>query len=588
MDPVSIAFTILPLLAGAVKAYTSVRKRCRVIQHHSRELKRLQGKLDRQHTIFANESHLLVRIALSDDDSIEQMLEDPNDSQWRSTELETALRAFLANSYDAYLGIVDEVCTTIKGLEDGLSKYELPDAMSREGKSSRIAAPRLGNRIAMAYSTVGFEKTIEGLRELNSDLGRLRQQACELQNPNTKPPDRLKRARMCSWQGDFQTIRKASKGLHQALMVGWSSNAPSTTTMGNVRHDVKLFADAKVKDGVQLDLAIRCHGHPFPQRSLSTEPSWSILQVHSQNLKWTDTGWNTPPSSEDDVRPKRRRTQIKSASLSTPRHLNGVTPEPEDIDTNAVCLGFQKMCLKSSSTRSYHCLGSLDDTSENGFRHSFYQGQKICRPVHTICDQTVNMSYTMGDMIAEALDGCQSVLRQLMLARDLVLTVLKFYSTPWLGEYITAKDILFLGKLKASDLAQHLETLHLETSFVQNLAHYDSESIMEDPASSKAYEDAKIQYGVRNITLWCLGTMLLQIASWRQIDATDDVSTIRRLSGMTYCPGPRYQRLTKKCLECDFGCGDDLTQPRLQQAVHRGLICELNDMIQSLDIDARD
>ncbi|KAK7954742.1 hypothetical protein PG988_015436 [Apiospora saccharicola] len=41
----------------------------------------------------------------------------------------------------------------------------------------RIAAPRVGNRISMVYSTVGFEKAIEGLRELNSDLGRLRQQA---------------------------------------------------------------------------------------------------------------------------------------------------------------------------------------------------------------------------------------------------------------------------------------------------------------------------------------------------------------------------------------------------------------------------
>ncbi|KAK7954743.1 Lon protease like peroxisomal [Apiospora saccharicola] len=284
------------------------------------------------------------------------------------------------------------------------------------------------------------------------------------------------------------------------------------------------------------------------------EPSWSILQVHSQNLKWPDAGWNTPPSSEDDVRPKRRRIQKKSAGQPTPQHLNGLSPEPEDISTNCLCLGLQKMSLNPSLTRSYHCLGSLDDTSENGFRHSFYQGQEIHHPVHTMYDQTVNMSYTMTDMIAEALDGCQSVLRQLVLARDLVSTVLRFYSTPWLAEYITAKDILFIGKLNTNDLAQHLDTLHLETTF-----HHDSGSAMGDPASSKAYEDAKIQYGVRNITLWCLGTMLLQIASWRQVDATDDVSTIRRLSGMTYCPGPRYQRLTKKCLECDFGCGDDLT-----------------------------
>lgn len=135
MDPVSIAFTVLPLLAGAVKAYTSVRKKCRVIRHFSRELQRLQGKLDRQYQIFVNESHLLVRTALVNDDAIEQMLNNPLDSHWHNTDLETALKEFLSNSYDAYLGIVDEVCTTIEGLEDGLSKYELPEAVSQNAST---------------------------------------------------------------------------------------------------------------------------------------------------------------------------------------------------------------------------------------------------------------------------------------------------------------------------------------------------------------------------------------------------------------------------------------------------------------------
>lgn len=122
-----------------------------------------------------------------------------------------------------------------------------------------------GSRVILACSTAGFEKTIEGLRELNGDLGRLRQQAYELRRPGTRLPDRLKEARMCSGHGDFQVIRKASRGLHQALMDGWSMDTPNSTT-GYERHDVKLFADAKVKEGVHSNLAILCRGHTVPRR----------------------------------------------------------------------------------------------------------------------------------------------------------------------------------------------------------------------------------------------------------------------------------------------------------------------------------
>ncbi|KAK8017746.1 hypothetical protein PG993_014072 [Apiospora rasikravindrae] len=598
MDPFSIVFAVLPLLAGAVKAYVSVRKRCRVIQHFPRELQRLQGKLDRQHLIFVNESHLLIRVALTDDVAIEQMLEDPQHSQWQSSELEAALRRFLANSYGVYLRIVEEVCSTVEGLEDEFSKYDVPTMTSPEDSYSSPTAPRISSRVTMACNMSGFEKMIEGLRELNGDLGRLRQQACELQQPGFKPPDRLKKARMCSGRRDYQTVRRASRGLHQALVDGWSENISFPAS--NTRHDVKLFANARVKEDVQLDLAILCHGHAFSRQNTVTEPAWSILHVRSEALEWMDTGWDTPPASDDDIAPKRRRVHSandSSTARNAAAHIyRGHTPTPDDFDEErleledpalpyATCLGLQRTGLKPSPTQSPCCLGYADNSSEDGFRHSFYQSHQAgYDSKSTIREKAVEMPYTMSDILAEALDGCQSILRQLMLARYVVATVLKFYSTPWLSEYVTANDILFLGKLEKSDLARHLDTIHLETSFVQAPRQRFPDT-MEALGSTKAFEDAKIQYGVRNITLWCLGTMLLQIASWRVIDAADDVSTIRRLSNLSYCPGPRYQRLTKKCLECDFGCGDDLSQPRLQQAVYKGLICELNDMIQSLDMN---
>lgn len=48
--------------------------------------------------------------------------------------------------------------------------------------------------------------------------------------------------------------------------------------------------------------------------------------------------------------------------------------------------------------------------------------------------------------------------------------------------------------------------------------------------------------------------------------------------------GKRYRDLTKQCLECDSAFGDDLSKPRLQQAVYEHVVCGLTEMIRTLDI----
>ena len=48
--------------------------------------------------------------------------------------------------------------------------------------------------------------------------------------------------------------------------------------------------------------------------------------------------------------------------------------------------------------------------------------------------------------------------------------------------------------------------------------------------------------------------------------------------------GPRYQRIVQKCLQCNFGFGNDLETTNLQSAVYRGVVSELETMIDSLSI----
>ncbi len=98
-------------------------------------------------------------------------------------------------------------------------------------------------------------------------------------------------------------------------------------------------------------------------------------------------------------------------------------------------------------------------------------------------------------------------------------------------------------------------------------------------------ENAQFQYGVQNLTLCILRTITIRIGHWSRVEAADDVLKVQSLSCETLVFGPRYQEVTKKCLRCDFGYGENLSQPCLQQAICESLVCELNNMIEAPDIN---
>lgn len=72
---------------------------------------------------------------------------------------------------------------------------------------------------------------------------------------------------------------------------------------------------------------------------------------------------------------------------------------------------------------------------------------------------------------------------------------------------------------------------------------------------------------------------------WSTLKSPDDVVAVRRLAQKVPMLGKRYRNLTKQCLECDFAFGDDLSKPRLQQAVYEHVVCGLTEMIKTLDVE---
>jgi hypothetical protein len=119
------------------------------------------------------------------------------------------------------------------------------------------AVRRLRDGIKVAWDKSKIDASITSLRSSNDDLRRLRQQAIELQKPVTQLKDTKKR--VAQEYVEYKLIRRASKALHAALSTAWSSRVASCAG-DTVRHDVKLFVDAKVKDGVLMNMTVLCFG----------------------------------------------------------------------------------------------------------------------------------------------------------------------------------------------------------------------------------------------------------------------------------------------------------------------------------------
>ena len=83
--------------------------------------------------------------------------------------------------------------------------------------------------------------------------------------------------------------------------------------------------------------------------------------------------------------------------------------------------------------------------------------------------------------------------------------------------------------------------------------------------------------------LYSLGVALLAIGRWERIDPNNVVG-VRQLASQPCYLGPRYRDLTEKVLECNFGYGNDLKKAKLQEALYKDVVLELESMAARLDI----
>ncbi|OIW28569.1 hypothetical protein CONLIGDRAFT_632836 [Coniochaeta ligniaria NRRL 30616] len=577
-DPVSLTLGLAPIVGAMFKSYQIVYRKMKVFGRADREVDRLRKGLGRQRQVFVNEMHLLLRLIVDDEEEIEAMVSDADHERWASPDLSQLLQLRLARSYESFQEIVEDIGTSMEYLLKELKRFEGLD-QSTEEESSKVMerVQRLRSAAKLTFDKSKCDKAVQDLRTANDDLKRLREQAHDLQ-PTKQSPNTDRRSEVGPKLRSSYTccakIRRATRALHEGL----------SKTLPSHHHDVRLFLEATVvEDNTIIDLAILCASQDAVSRS--------IVQVRSRPIDWLEMPSQTPSSLIAAIETPQKRRRVRwSDQQAEPHTHEPFDPRGADPETEEKLRLAQDLCLEICRGKGCHderrtkdCLCYFETTLDQTFRHEFYpRGGQIHRPTELA---------TFDEILLHPVETSISMVDQLKLARTIVSAVLYFSSTPWLAEYWGLKDLCFF--LDRNDLPTSLRTLNLGVKFLGSCAA-QLEGAMEgvDSASASqesppAIDEAMLVYGVRNMTLHSLGVVLLQIGMWNRVEP-DDVLQVRRLARQVPRLGPKYRDLMQKCLNCDFGCGSNLTRPQLQQAVYEDIVEELDAMIKCLDISSDD
>jgi len=266
----------------------------------------------------------------------------------------------------------------------------------------------------------------------------------------------------------------------------------------------------------------------------------------------------------------------------------GVTKDLSRCDH--ICTELEHQAIRVPVTaENCSALGHVDCCQD--FRHQFYP-PLIDGAISPCIRGTVSSGevVSLDDILGQSIEDRLTVPQQLKLAHRIASAVLKFSSTPWLDQNWSARDLNLFSETQSRDPARSLQTLHFGVDFQAAASHQLSSSAgameldVDQKHMNRLVEDAARRHGIRNITLYNLGVILLTIGRWARVDP-GNVEEVRRIAEEP-CPlGARNKQLTSKILDCDFGLGKDLTKPRLQEAFYDDVLLELESMVELLDLE---
>lgn len=436
-----------------------------------------------------------------------------------------------------------------------------------------------------AFSESGLLGSINELRKLNKTFLTITNQIVRLDDQSSNS---LTGSQACQYIDSaneeikkFRTVQQASRHLYEAL-------GPACTA--HTQHLALLSSEVTFYNYVESSR------HPEVQFKLSITHTRSDASLITLSHANRHTGGTMSFSSEKRVNSTSQGQTHKQAVSTT---INEDHPESPIIPVcNLSWVEVRTVISRhgSASQQASHKTSSESDIAgQTRMSRGMLEGNAsnihfICGPSSCIPTSPHNKSISLTQLIAQKCDngpiGGMPTYQRLYIAKSLALVVLQFHTTPWLGAEWRSDDIVFYSfanpepRQQEPRLVPHLNAViaptRLKTGYIDK-ADISRSSLL---ATSIA----------PNVLLFSFGVILLEIAygtPFEVLQQPEDIAaspdgrctdfiTARRLAdGVGTSLGASFASIVRKCLRCDFGCGEDLDDPGLQGRLYEDVVCKL-------------
>jgi hypothetical protein len=329
--------------------------------------------------------------------------------------------------------------------------------------------------------------------------------------------------------------------------------------------------------------------HPKPKSDLSSKNPTGTNAPHPAQILKKKPSSELKQSSSSRKRSKRAKVIDASSNdecipLNSTVGALATTIEINLCQTKNMChyiRGHHDAMRETANSR--RCIGYLE--TPQMYKHRFYVREKQLR-----IERHVSKLHSIFDAMRCDVKNSLNMTDQVRLAHRASRAILQYNNTPWLNSRWRLYDMKFFGR--KDDLNEDaLKTLHVSSQLSPPKSDSTTGCHMEDIQETRDTVSDEIRYGINNVTLFFLGVALLEIAHWKPIedlmttrDSNDQVFAARRIASQPTFLGPVYHKIARKCLQGNFGTEPDLGQKNLQTAVYNDVICELESMLQKLEV----
>ena len=453
---------------------------------------------------------------------------------------------------------------------------------------------RTAKKLRFAFSKPRLDQTLVDLRASNHDFQILSKQNLR---PNSTQARKLTEApKEISLEVEkYRVIGQASQQVYEAL-----GRACTKHTEHQAHFCVEVEqAIIDGNRGAQVKFSIAFTHMSLAGPSDQSELTWFVVDsvtgdalAIGRSEKQSNVELELERSLKRQIvdpahQPKKSRKSVRFQSPE-PQCSSALMPALPAVSTDSLFSDYMrkdfcdliKRRLRQPPQKSM-CVAVLENTDKS--KNFVYS------PANVTCTKrrrAVSLEQLLTRTNEQNVSGKIPLYERLRLAKTLAVAVLQYHSTPWLRTCWRSEDVYFFG-----DEAVAVQDQTVLTSPHLNVRVRGPDGQLSRSSTFPPHTLA------RNPLLFGLGVVLLEIAycstleslqrpndlDSSQKDLYTEFFVARRLASSGYSDmGGSYHKVVERLVECDFGCGNDLSDTQLQVALYKDVICPLERLEQKL------